>query len=581
MTVSRIEKLPFDRDALGVWAYERVENSNWPVVYTINGANDIYVGETSNAAMRFSNHLATPSKQHLREARVIFRNDFNKSACLDLESHLIRYFAADEKYRVLNGNGGITDSDYFQRDFYRESFKEIFDALVSDGVLTRTIPDIVNSDLFKYSPFKALTTDQAIAIEGILENLIHNLETGSHSSTVIQGDPGTGKTIVAIYLVKLLKDIALFDEAEPLNSDSLFSDFFQLGYRELLQDLKIGLVIPQISLRKTVEKVFGRTPGLSAEMVLDPFEVGDGDVDFDLLIVDETHRLQQRANQPAAERNLKYASINIKLFGIDDKSKTQLDWIKARSKHQIFLLDTAQSVKPADLQPKHLEPLVAAARHEDSLFRLSSQLRVAGGSDYIEYIGSVIRGDYEGQPKSFGDYDLRFFDSFANMHREIQQRDQDHGLSRLLAGFAWPWQSKGGKADFDIEIEGIRLPWNRRNYDWVNSPTSVEEVGSIHTIQGYDLNYAGVIIGRDLYFNEETRSVAFSRENYFDKKGKENNPTLGISYTDDDLLQYVLSIYRVLLTRGIKGTYLYVCDENLREFMRNLFIFEAQTLDHK
>ena len=568
MTDFRIEKLPFDRDVLGVWASERVENSNWPVVYTINGANDIYVGETSNAAMRFSNHLGTPSKQHLREARVIFRDDFNKSACLDLESHLIRYFAADEKYRVLNGNGGITDSDYFQRDFYRESFKEIFDALVSDGVLTRTIPDIVNSDLFKYSPFKALSTDQAVAIEGILENLIHQLETGAHSSTVIQGDPGTGKTIVAIYLVKLLKDIALFDEAEPLDSDSLFSDFFQVGYRDLFQDLKIGLVIPQISLRKTVQKVFSRTPGLSADMVLDPFEVGDNDIEFDLLIVDETHRLQQRANQPAAERNLKYASINVKLFGSDDKAKTQLDWIKARSKHQIFLLDTAQSVKPADLQPKHLEPLVTDARQEGSLFRLSSQLRVAGGSDYIEYIGSVIRGDNHGQPKTFGEYDLRFFDNFAEMHQEIQRRDQEHGLSRLLAGFAWPWQSKGGKADFDIEIEGIRLPWNRRNYDWVNSPTSAEEVGSIHTIQGYDLNYAGVIIGRDLFFNEETQSVAFSRENYFDKKGKENNPTLGIRYSDEDLLQYVLSIYRVLLTRGIKGTYLYVCDERLRDHLR-------------
>lgn len=573
MTDFRIENLPFDRDVLGVWASERVENSNWPVVYTINGADDIYVGETSNAAMRFSNHLATPSKQHLREARVIFRDDFNKSACLDLESHLIRFFAADEKYRVLNGNGGITDSDYFQRDYYRESFKEIFDALVSDGVLTRTIPDIVNSDLFKYSPFKALTTDQAVAIEGMLENLIHQLGVGSHSSTVIQGDPGTGKTIVAIYLVKLLKDIALFDEAEPLDSDSLFSDFFQVGYRDLIQGLNIGLVIPQISLRKTVQKVFSRTPGLSADMVLDPFEVGDSDIEFDLLIVDETHRLQQRANQPAAERNLKYASINVKLFGSDDKSKTQLDWIKARSKHQIFLLDTAQSVKPADLQPKHLEPLVNDARHEGSLFRLISQLRVAGGSDYIEYIGSVIRGAYDGQPKTFGDYDLRFFDNFAEMHQEIKKRDKEHGLSRLLAGFAWPWQSKGGKADFDIEIEGIRLPWNRRNYDWVNSPTSSEEVGSIHTIQGYDLNYAGVIIGRDLYFNEATQSVAFSRENYFDKKGKENNPTLRISYTDDDLLQYVLSIYRVLLTRGIKGTYVYVYDERLREFLRQWFVF--------
>jgi DUF2075 family protein len=104
----------------------------------------------------------------------------------------------------------------------------------------------------------------------------------------------------------------------------------------------------------------------------------------------------------------------------------------------------------------------------------------------------------------------------------------------------------------------------------VNSPTSAEEVGSIHTIQGYDLNYAGVIIGRDLYFDENAQRVAFSRENYFDKKGKENNPTLGIKYSDEDLLKYVLSIYRVLLTRGIKGTYVYVCDERLRVYLRGM-----------
>jgi DUF2075 family protein len=183
----------------------------------------------------------------------------------------------------------------------------------------------------------------------------------------------------------------------------------------------------------------------------------------------------------------------------------------------------------------------------------------------------VLSGNYEGAPNNFGDYDLRFFDNFADMKLEIQRREKDFGLSRLLAGFAWPWQSRGGKVDFDIEIDGIRLPWNRRNYDWVSSPTSSEEVGSIHTIQGYDLNYAGVIIGRDLYFDKSQNKIRFSRENYFDKKGKENNPTLGIKYSDEDLLTYVLSIYRVLLTRGIKGTYVYICDDELRDHLSKYF----------
>ncbi|MEY4451530.1 MAG: hypothetical protein RLZZ380_651 [Actinomycetota bacterium] len=576
MTDFRIEKIPFDREIIGLWASEQNKHSNWPVVYTLNGSNEIYVGETSNAAMRFSNHLNSESKNHLSDARVIFRDDFNKSACLDLESHLIKLFAADEKYKVLNGNAGITDSDYFQREKYRETFNEIFNALVNDGVLTRTVPDIVNSDLFKYSPFKALNTDQAIAIEGILEALVDQVGVGVSTKTVVEGEPGTGKTIVAIYLMKLIRDIALFDENEAFDSDNLFSDFFQSGFRDIFANLKIGLVIPQISLRKTVSKVFSRTPGLDPKMVLDPFEVGESDEIYDLLIVDESHRLQQRANQPAAERNIKYAEINQKLFGSDDKSKTQLDWITTRSRHQIFLLDSAQSVKPADLQAKHISPVLEESRSNRTHFKLSSQMRVSGGADYIDFIGQMLNGIYDEAPKDFGDYDLRFFDSFADMKKAIERQEREFGLSRLLAGFAWPWQSKGGKADFDIEIEGIHLPWNRRNYDWVSSPSSTEEVGSIHTIQGYDLNFAGVIIGRDLFFDENENKIKFSRENYFDKKGKENNPTLGIKYSDEDLLTYVLSIYRVLLTRGIKGTYVYVCDDHLRNHLRQFFRVKNQ-----
>jgi uncharacterized protein len=573
MTDFEIQRIPFDRGAIDAWAGERALHTNWPVVYTLNDSQRIYVGETSNAHLRLTQHLSSESKRDLHQARVVFRQDFNKSACLDLESFLIRYFAADDQYEVLNGNAGITDSDYFQRDRYRESFELIFNELVRQGILTRSIPDLVNSDLFKYSPFKALTTDQAVAIEGILENLFQNIANGLPKEIVVQGDPGTGKTIVAVYLMKLLQDIKLSNPNEPSDADSLFSDFFQSGYREQLRDFNIGLVVPQISLRRTIEKVFSKTPGLSKAMVLDPFEVGESDEYFDLLIVDESHRLQQRANQPAASRNIQFQQINSKLFGSDDKTFTQLDWIKAKSLHQIYLLDESQSVKPADLPSKVIGSLVQRTKSNFCHYSLSSQMRVSGGADYIDFIGRVLHDEYDGGPKHFGDYDLKFFDNFLDMKIAIEKKASDPKtrLSRLLSGFAWPWQSKSGEFDWDIEIDGIRMPWNRRNYDWVNSPTSLDEVGSIHTIQGYDLNFAGVIIGPDLYFDQELGKIAFNRERYFDKKGKENNPTLGIFYTDDDLLNYVTNIYRVLLTRGIDGTYIYVYDKALRERLRPFF----------
>jgi DUF2075 family protein len=170
----------------------------------------------------------------------------------------------------------------------------------------------------------------------------------------------------------------------------------------------------------------------------------------------------------------------------------------------------------------------------------------------------------------FGDYDFRIFDDFIEMRDAITSKDDEFGLSRLVAGYAWPWASRNDKAATDIEIEGIKMQWNQTPVDWINSPNSVNEVGSIHTVQGYDLNYAGVIIGPDVGFDEATGQLVFNRDSYFDTKGKENNPRLGITYTDEDLLDFVKNIYRVLLTRGIKGTFVYFADRTLGSAIRAL-----------
>jgi DUF2075 family protein len=100
----------------------------------------------------------------------------------------------------------------------------------------------------------------------------------------------------------------------------------------------------------------------------------------------------------------------------------------------------------------------------------------------------------------------------------------------------------------------------------------VNEVGSIHTVQGYDLNYAGVIIGPDIGYDDVTGRLVFNRDSYFDKKGKENNRRLGITYSDEDLVEFVKNIYRVLLTRGIRGTYVYICDQSLRAKFRSTIL---------
>ncbi|MGH3706078.1 MAG: DNA/RNA helicase domain-containing protein, partial [Agromyces sp.] len=313
---------------------------NWPIVYVLDDGRQVYVGETGNASKRMEQHGA--AKGHLKQLRIVLDDRFNKSVCLDLESHLIRYFAGDEKLDVLNRNDGITDADYFGREDYRKTFQDVFDELRALKLFERTIPEIENSDLFKYSPFKALTPDQAVVVTDILEGMFEDLETEVDNTVVIQGTPGTGKTIVAVFLLKLLRDIATADPEVAFDADTMFSEFFTSGNHDLLGARRLGLVVPQQSLRKTIQRVFRKTPGLAPEMVLTPFEIGKATVPFDLLIVDEAHRLSQRANQPSGPQNRDFRLINERLFGADDPNLTQLDWIRKQSRHQVFLLDRLQ-----------------------------------------------------------------------------------------------------------------------------------------------------------------------------------------------------------------------------------------------
>ena len=564
MTSFRIERLALARGELAAFASRDPQHRDWPVVYTLNDSAEVYVGESMDAVGRLRQHIDGGKKTHLGEARVIVDASFNKSACLDLESYLIGLFSGEGRYKVLNVQASSGTGNYYQRDLYRDRFREIFAKLRSEGLFSTSIEAIENSDLYKLSPFKSLTDDQGDAVVAITESLLADLNGGPGGSMVIEGGPGTGKTVVAIFLVKLLRDIGAWD-GEPLESESYLTGLFTPDNQETLADLRIGLVVPQQSLRRSIKAVFYRTPGLDASMVVSPFDIGKSEIPWDLLIVDESHRLNQRANQTSAQKNREFHEINVKLFGTDDPSATQLDWIRAMSHQQLLLVDRRQRVRPADLD---VSALVAVAEEAEARGRrhvLTTQLRVRSG-DYVEYVRDVLGPNPPAERIDVGDYDLRLFDDVGEMLAEVRARNDEEGLARVVAGFAWPWQSKKSKSRADIVFGDIELQWNSRVVDWVDSPKSIDEVGSIHTIQGYDLNYAGVIIGPDLQYDEAARELRFDRSNYFDKKGLQNNP--GQRLTEQELLDFVLNIYAVLLTRGIRGTYLYVVDDALRGYLR-------------
>lgn len=571
MTGFTIRRDRFSRDAVTRWAKMDVAHDDWPVVYAIGGTKHVYIGESVNAATRMRQHLDSPKAHLLDRFHVVLDETFNKSACLDLETYLIRLFSADQRFTVLNKQTNSRNSNYYDRALYRARFSEIFDALKAEGLFNAgRLEDLENSNLFKLSPFVSLTQTQAVAVEEILAIFQHGT-SGNHSPPiVVQGDPGTGKTVVGVFLAKLLAD--MHDAFDPALDEQTFAEETDELAPPEVKNLRIGFVVPQQSLRNTLKKVFESIPALTSVPVITAFEAAEDEVGFDVLLVDEAHRLQQFSG--ALQTNsARFRTINRDLFpdDVDGTRHTQLDWIRAKSRFPILLLDAKQSVRPmSDLPTPVVDRLIAEARASRRYIRLWTQMRSLAGEEYVDYVVDALTMRREHRVE-FVDYDLRFYDDIRQMRDDIFERDAELGLSRMLAGFAWPWVSKKHKQTPDITIDGLSMFWNRTDKDWINSPTALEEVGCIHTSQGYDLNYAGVIIGPELQWDEASQSTVFVRANYHDRNGSKNNVALGQAYDDADLLEYVINVYRVLLTRGIRGTYVYVCDPALREKMRKYF----------
>ncbi|MFT4212388.1 MAG: DUF2075 domain-containing protein [Microbacterium sp.] len=577
MTGFEIEEIPFEAASIRDYPDPTGKLSNWPAVYAINNRRDIYVGETGNALLRMTQHRRDPKKQHLEVARILLDDTFHRSACYDLESLLIQWFYSDGAYTVINANDGHRNEEYAGRASFQPRFREIFEDLRKRGLFRHSLREIENSDFFKLSPFKSLVPDQERAILEILKALFEDIEAERRTTMVVAGNPGTGKTVVGISLMKTLRDIETSRGVDDAEQGSSISDFFAQGYPEVLQGLRLGLVVPQQSLRTTIVKIFDRAPGLDRSMVLTAYDVGTATEPYDVLVVDEAHRLNQRANQSSGSLNKAFRQINERLFGEDSDEFTQLDWIRVQSRHSILLMDPEQSVRPADLPPEVIGEVVGEAKASHHFFPLKTQMRVKAGADYIRFVREMLAGRRPERP-DLGDYEFVLFDDIGAMEKLIRKRDREHGLSRLAAGYAWAWESdpkkKGmrriplAERPYDIEIDGHRWRWNSAEKDWINSPDALEEVGSIHTVQGYDLNYAGVIIGRDLRLDAASQEIRFDRTRYRDRKGLENNRRRGIIHADADIERYVKNIYAVLLTRGIRGTYVYVCDAALRDHLR-------------
>lgn len=550
-----IHPYKFSKAGSDEYVLNQYMKNSWPVVYIIKSdkIGEAYVGESTNAINRMKNHLSNDQRKRLDELLVITCDKFNKSAVLDIESMLISYMDADNKYTLQNGNAGLIDHNYYQRKEYRQVFEQIWTMLMHDKYAENPIERLDNSDLFKYSPFKSLSEDQHFSILEVL-NL---LNTAEQNTIFVEGGAGTGKSVLAVYLMKLLQ--TEIQEYHYDDTDESYNEQLSqiVKFKKKYPNPKVALVVPMTSLRNTLKNVFKSVKGLKGSMVIGPTEVSRNE--YDLILVDEAHRLRQRIGLTGYGA---FDNANRKL-GFDVNEGTELDWILKQSKNQIFFYDEGQSIKPTDIDQQRFIDL--KNKHQKNV-KLTSQWRVKGGNDYISYIDRLLHCNMEeGEgPFESDDYQLKLFTDLGDLHDELKEKEKQYGLCRMLAGYSWSWSSKKDKNAFDIEIDGRSYKWNNTHIDWINSANAINEIGCIHTSQGYDLNYTGVIFGNEIKYDAQNDEIVIDSSQYFDNKAK-----IGMADKPEKLKEYIVNIYKTMMLRGIKGTFVYVCDPGLREYFKN------------
>ncbi len=500
--------------------------SNWPMLYILENGKEAYVGESNHVIRRMQQHASTEEKRIFDKVHFIYSPQFNQSVTFDYESKLIQYIAADEIYSLRNKNSGIANKDYYRKEEFDKEFYDLWKRLREEHIVSHTIEELENSDLFKYSPYKELNADQRNAVDGIVSQIQDNPK----QTIIVQGMPGSGKTIVAIFLMKYLRD------------------------SEEFADKSIGIVVPQTSLRQTLSDIFDSIYGLKAADVLSPADVTRKH--YDILLVDEAHRLHQY-------KNISYRGAFKKCCERLDLTTDadELDWILKQCDCPILFYDKMQVVGPSGIDVERFQNKIMYGQQKRlaHYYELCTQMRVGGGKDYMFYINQLLDGTLR-HKRCFEDYEFKLVPDFDAFNKLLYEKEESETLARMLAGFAWEWKTKNDPSAYDIIIEGISKKWNQCTKGWIHSEGAIDEVGCIHTAQGYDLNYAFIIFGREIDYDFEKNEIIINRDLYFDKNGK-------ISATDEELKVYIKHIYYVLLTRGIRGTYLYAYNPNLRKYL--------------
>jgi len=377
-----------------------------------------------------------------------------------------------------------------------------------------------------------LIDEQKVVFEEAL-HLVNLAGVKNKKVLIVQGGPGTGKSVVAINLLGEL-----------------------IGKRRLVHYVSRNSAPRDIY----AHKLSGSRPrGEIKSLFRNSWAYIDTEQNaFDCLIVDEAHRLNEKSG----------------LYG--NLGEHQVKEIINASRCSVFFIDEDQRVSLKDIGTKEEIPGWPAYHKADvSESELPSQFRCNGSDGYIAWLDNVL-GIRETENKTLAgiDFDFRVFDSPQAMREAIMIKNSEN-RARLLAGYCWPWKSKANAAAYDITFpdHSFKMRWNLKDDGnlWLINPSAIDQVGCIHTCQGLELDYVGVIIGPDLVVDEEGALRAQPNQRAKDDKTIRGWRKLAIKDPEqaEKLTSLVIkNTYRVLMSRGMKGCYVYAVNSYLRERLK-------------
>lgn len=504
-------------------------------VYILENGSEAYIGETKNVIRRTKEHLSRSEKNglkryHFKRLHIITGRLAEIGFAKYQENQIKILMELDGKFNVVNRNDG--EPQYcLRKNLFEWYFDKLWPKLVEkDLVNAKEYKLIINSTSYKYSPYTELTEQQQNSLNNIVNaiDFWENQKVEEPRPILVCGDAGTGKTVLATSL------------------------FYYLKKHTHYKDKKIALVYANPATRTEIGSIFKNTESLNKKDVISPIDVTKQH--YDIIICDEAHKLRQGKNLGLYYNHFKEAN---KRMGMDN-THNELDWILKNSDYQVLLYDEKQHTSPCDIPHDYFEKKLLDNNRTVRLIALGDQMRIKAGNKYVGYIYDVL---YQRAPQQqvFDEYEFKLFTSLPDMISCIDEKEHEAGLSRYCSGYAWPWRAKEDKDLVDISIDGVEIQWNTQTGGWLSNEEVKKEMGSIYTLPGLDLNYAGVVIGPDLYYDKVDNKIKVDKNHFFDNKVKK-----GIS--DTELKTYILNTYAVLFTRGIKGTYAYVCDDNLRAY---------------